>query len=512
MQMNKKVETQGKVFLGGLPPDITETDIRKSLCRFGKVNQVTIICDQETKKCRGFGFICFEREHSIRKLCAKRFVNINRKWVECERAVPRFTNQRRNPAQGFLYGSGNQSSRRSGGYGPLPRYQAGWNSPPQPHSMQGQGYSNYQDYNIMGANSSSSRLTPHGSGNQDSKRSGGYGPLPRYQAGWNSPPQPHSMKEYGNYQDYNVVDANSSPACSTPYSAMQTSTQYAAQLSYGTVGYGNALPPDNGNYSQPSTSSYSRIPFPNDSVEDDEDLVEDEEDFRFPSYDEELFADSEEESYDEDLSEFKRRKRSVYNYLTYLEMFNLDMQPYFQEEHGDYVQRIIENNKFFEEVLKNRERIANWSHGGNQYPQDFEAKRPYILERNDVECKRTESRASNQRRNTAEGNGSDNQNSMSLGVSPNYQAGWNYPPQTFGMQGQGYDNYRDYNAMGANSSSSRSRHHGSGNQNSKRSGGYGSPPGYQAGLNQLQHHYNMQGPNYQVPAAKRNHRYVPYRL
>ncbi|CAL1281862.1 unnamed protein product [Larinioides sclopetarius] len=162
--------------------------------------------------------------------------------------------------------------------------------------------------------------------------------------------------------------------------------------------------------------------------------------------------------------------------------------------------------------FSDRERIANWSHGGNQYPQDFEAKRPYILERNDVECKRTESRASNQRRNTAEGNGSDNQNSMSLGVSPNYQAGWNYPPQTFGMQGQGYDNYRDYNAMGANSSSSRSRHHGSGNQNSKRSGGYGSPPGYQAGLNQLQHHYNMQGPNYQVPAAKRNHRYVPYRL
>ncbi|CAL1276793.1 unnamed protein product [Larinioides sclopetarius] len=161
MQKNKRAATQGKVFLGGLPPDITETDIRSSLSKFGK--------------------------------------------VECKRAEPRDTNQRRNPAQG--YNSGNQNGMRPGGYGPAPGYQANWNQPAQPYGMQGQGYGNYQNYNAMGTNS--------------------------YSAG------------------------------TAPYSAMPPSTQYAAQPSYsgyGAVGYGYAQPPAAGNYSQPSAGGYSQAP------------------------------------------------------------------------------------------------------------------------------------------------------------------------------------------------------------------------------------------------------------
>ena len=42
-----------KVFLGGLPSNVTETDLRSFFSRFGKVMEVVIMYDQEKKKSRG---------------------------------------------------------------------------------------------------------------------------------------------------------------------------------------------------------------------------------------------------------------------------------------------------------------------------------------------------------------------------------------------------------------------------------------------------------------------------
>jgi len=42
-----------KVFLGGLPSNVTETDLRSYFTRFGKVMEVVIMYDQEKKKSRG---------------------------------------------------------------------------------------------------------------------------------------------------------------------------------------------------------------------------------------------------------------------------------------------------------------------------------------------------------------------------------------------------------------------------------------------------------------------------
>lgn len=42
-----------KVFLGGLPSNVTETDLRSFFTRFGKVMEVVIMYDQEKKKSRG---------------------------------------------------------------------------------------------------------------------------------------------------------------------------------------------------------------------------------------------------------------------------------------------------------------------------------------------------------------------------------------------------------------------------------------------------------------------------
>ncbi|XP_054710429.1 heterogeneous nuclear ribonucleoprotein 27C-like isoform X2 [Uloborus diversus] len=93
-----KTPSQSKIFLGGLPRDITESDIRNAMSKFGEVSQVIIMMDSETKKCRGFGFLSFESEDSTDQVCALHYVSINGKQIECKRAQAR-DNMRRNPAQ-----------------------------------------------------------------------------------------------------------------------------------------------------------------------------------------------------------------------------------------------------------------------------------------------------------------------------------------------------------------------------------------------------------------------------
>lgn len=55
-----------KVFLGGLPSNVTETDLRSYFQRFGKVMEVVIMYDQEKKKSRGnFIMLCFTPPSSL---------------------------------------------------------------------------------------------------------------------------------------------------------------------------------------------------------------------------------------------------------------------------------------------------------------------------------------------------------------------------------------------------------------------------------------------------------------
>lgn len=53
MQKPKRSGGFPKVFLGGLPSNVTETDLRSFFQRFGKVMEVVIMYDQEKKKSRG---------------------------------------------------------------------------------------------------------------------------------------------------------------------------------------------------------------------------------------------------------------------------------------------------------------------------------------------------------------------------------------------------------------------------------------------------------------------------
>ncbi|XP_037051153.1 heterogeneous nuclear ribonucleoprotein 27C-like isoform X2 [Bradysia coprophila] len=89
LQKPKKGGGYPKVFLGGLPSNVTETDLRSFFSHYGKVMEVVIMYDQEKKKSRGFGFLSFEDDASVERVTREHYINLNGKQVEIKKAEPR---------------------------------------------------------------------------------------------------------------------------------------------------------------------------------------------------------------------------------------------------------------------------------------------------------------------------------------------------------------------------------------------------------------------------------------
>lgn len=78
-----------KVFVGGLPPDTTVQDMKDYFETFGKVNEVLLMHDRNTKRLRGFGFVTFESDLAGKNVCEAGFHKLKGKSVECKRAQPK---------------------------------------------------------------------------------------------------------------------------------------------------------------------------------------------------------------------------------------------------------------------------------------------------------------------------------------------------------------------------------------------------------------------------------------
>jgi RNA recognition motif-containing protein len=87
--MNSSFRTK-KIFVGGLPNDITEESFRLFFESFGEVEDSVVMIDRDTGKPRGFGFITFVDEDSTEKVLENFETNyINGKWIDCKKAVPK---------------------------------------------------------------------------------------------------------------------------------------------------------------------------------------------------------------------------------------------------------------------------------------------------------------------------------------------------------------------------------------------------------------------------------------
>lgn len=81
-------KTPGKIFVGGIPPSVTQSDLQKHFNKFGDVSDCVIMQDKVTGKSRGFGFVTFKDSQVISKVL-KEVHKLDGKEVDCKNAVPR---------------------------------------------------------------------------------------------------------------------------------------------------------------------------------------------------------------------------------------------------------------------------------------------------------------------------------------------------------------------------------------------------------------------------------------
>ncbi|XP_045775538.1 heterogeneous nuclear ribonucleoprotein 27C isoform X6 [Maniola jurtina] len=225
LQKPKRGGGYPKVFLGGLPSNITETDLRVFFGRYGKVMEVVIMYDQEKKKSRGFGFLSFEDEISVERVTQEHFINLNGKQVEIKRAEPR-------DGSGKLgSGGGGMGGGMGGAPGDAPA--AGQWGPPQaapmniiqghngqmggpPINMPMAGPNIMQGYQGWGTSAGQTSYAGYGA-------AGGAGGPGNYQ-GWGAPPAPQA------------------PPHAPAWPATNNYTQHAQPPAQGYGSYGSYVP------------------------------------------------------------------------------------------------------------------------------------------------------------------------------------------------------------------------------------------------------------------------------
>ncbi|XP_049871646.1 heterogeneous nuclear ribonucleoprotein 27C isoform X2 [Pectinophora gossypiella] len=224
LQKPKRGGGYPKVFLGGLPSNITETDLRVFFGRYGKVMEVVIMYDQEKKKSRGFGFLSFEDEISVERVTQEHFINLNGKQVEIKRAEPR-------DGSGKL-GSGGSGMGGGGMSAPGDAPAAGqWGPPAAPINM------------IQGHNGQMG-------GPPINMPMAGPNIMQGYQ-GWGTSPGQTSYAGYGaagagagpgNYQGWGAPPAPQAPPHAPAWPATNNYTQHTQPPAQGYGSYGSYVP------------------------------------------------------------------------------------------------------------------------------------------------------------------------------------------------------------------------------------------------------------------------------
>jgi len=85
----KLVMRTKKIFVGGLSATTSLEDIRAYFEQFSHVQDAMLAYDKVTNRHRGFGFVTFDNEDVVDKICEIHFHEINGKMVESKKALPK---------------------------------------------------------------------------------------------------------------------------------------------------------------------------------------------------------------------------------------------------------------------------------------------------------------------------------------------------------------------------------------------------------------------------------------
>lgn len=90
-ELLKRSQESRKLFIGGLPKDLTLQEFRAHFEKYGEIEDIVIIMDKATKEPRGFGFVTFYSFESLTEVLND-FKNhfFREKWVEVKMANSRF--------------------------------------------------------------------------------------------------------------------------------------------------------------------------------------------------------------------------------------------------------------------------------------------------------------------------------------------------------------------------------------------------------------------------------------
>ncbi|CAD5230766.1 unnamed protein product [Bursaphelenchus xylophilus] len=120
-----------KVFVGGLPADHPEDELRKHFEQYGKVEDIEWPFDKQTKNRRNFAFIVFEEEEAADRAAAVPKQSFSERECDVKKAVPqnRRFNNFRSPMAGGPRGAFGGGMRPQGlpVHSAGPWFNGGWN-------------------------------------------------------------------------------------------------------------------------------------------------------------------------------------------------------------------------------------------------------------------------------------------------------------------------------------------------------------------------------------------------
>ncbi|CAI9276677.1 unnamed protein product [Lactuca saligna] len=84
---NNEFTNATKIFVGGLPADLTKDEFKAYFEKFGSIEDVVVMSDKETNKPRRFGFVTFDSPDTANSVLKNRFYELKNKRVEVKKAL-----------------------------------------------------------------------------------------------------------------------------------------------------------------------------------------------------------------------------------------------------------------------------------------------------------------------------------------------------------------------------------------------------------------------------------------